>query len=106
MFLIEKHDPHAPDDSGDERWEVETVEELAPRIEDLTGVALETILSDFDDEDCLNCYGAGKVSLRGPGVPRREEFVICDTCDGTGKAMNSGEWTDSETGIEVTARRA
>jgi len=71
MFLIEKHDPYAPDDSGDERWECVRPLEAKHRWEDLTGdsraFSRETIeLAEFEEQ----------------------------------------KWTDPETGVEVTARRA
>lgn len=103
MFLIEKHDPYAPDDSGDERWEVGTVEGLEARLDDLTSIGGDTVLSDFG-EDCERCGGYGKARAhRGESQPRN---YVCPNCQGTGKAMNFWRWTDPETGIEVTARRA
>lgn len=73
MFLIEKHDPYAPDDSGDERWEVETIEEFFARWDDQTG----------------------------QGMPSKDEIAASPLGETFGC-----QWTDPETGVEVTARQA
>lgn len=72
--------------------------ETAARMEDLTGVGADVILADFD-EDCGRCGGGGKLATgcMTPDVP-------CDTCHGTGKRSEPWEWTDDETGREVTMR--
>jgi len=84
-----------------------TLEEAAAKMEDLTGIGADVILADFD-ENCAKCEGAGRVWLpiawhRG-ATPAEQIKGECDACHGTGKRRDPWEWSDPETGREVTLR--
>lgn len=63
----------------DDHWAGLSLEEAAARMDDLTGVGADVILSDFDEG--------------------------CMACDGTGKRSEPWEWTDEETEREAVMRR-
>ena len=82
-----------------------TLEEAASRMDDLTGVGADVILSDWD-ENCPTCRGFGYAeALGGPNVDKVVRRVACWECHGTGKRSDPWEWVDDETGREVTMRR-
>jgi hypothetical protein len=76
-----------------------TLDEAASRMDDLSGVGADVILSDFA-EPCERCEGEGE---REHGEPPRPD--VCDYCDGDGRWPGPWEWTDPDTGREVTMRR-
>lgn len=81
-----------------------TLDEAASRMDDLTGVGADVILADFD-EPCGRCQGRGRGIFSedvGSAIERFEG--ACPTCHGTGKRSEPWEWTDEDTGREVTMR--
>jgi hypothetical protein len=79
-----------------------TLEEAAIRMDDLTGCGEDVILADWD-EPCERCGGYGKARAR-EGDPGSRKY-ICEDCGGTGKWPGPWEFTDPETGREVTMAR-
>lgn len=101
LYRIVEENPYL---NLEEEWPGLTLAEAASRMEDLTGVGADIILSDFD-EACANCGGRGY--YRGGDAPHDETAIgeTCDVCHGTGKRGEPWEWTDPETGREITMRR-
>lgn len=99
-FRITETNPYL---SREEEWPGLTLEEAAHRMDDLTGVGADVILSDFD-EDCVFCGGRGE---RGTWVNelQREMVGSCHDCHRTGKRRDPWEYVDPETGREVVMRR-
>ena len=60
---------------------------------------------DFD-ENCTDCGGTKVNECVDPMTDRVTRRVVCIGCHGTGKRSEPWQWTDRETGVEVTARRA
>jgi hypothetical protein len=86
-----------------------TLEEAAARMDDLTGVGADLILSDWD-EPCERCEGIGSLGFEiKPGGPQGFAGVLtsnhCPDCGGTGKWPGPWKWTDPETGREFTMMR-
>lgn len=83
-----------------------TLEEAAARMDDLTGVGADVILSDWG-EPCERCKGHGvieqKTGMYLLGFPPTR--VPCSTCGGTGTWPGPWKWKDDETGREVTMMR-
>lgn len=73
-----------------------TLAEAAIRMDDLTGCGERTILDDWA-EDCERCGGTGRRPFTGARTG-----AACKTCHGDGKRSEAWEWTDEETGREVT----
>lgn len=78
-----------------------TLAEAAIRMDDLTGVGEDVILSDWD-EPCERCKGSGRTH---EAVGFGADGHTCPDCGGDGKWPGPWEWSDPETGREVTMRR-
>lgn len=76
-----------------------TLEEAAHRMDDLTGVGADVILSDWG-EPCPACGGTGWGQREGKWTSEH-----CATCHCDGKWPGPWDWTDKETGREVTMMR-
>jgi DnaJ-class molecular chaperone len=83
-----------------------TLKQAAIRMDDLTGCGEDVILADWD-EPCERC-GGKKVEIVGQIRVGQEvrQVVDCTACDGDGKWPGPWEFTDEETGREVTMTRA
>lgn len=77
-----------------------TLAEAAIQMDGLTGVGEDVILSDWD-ERCERCEGTGS---RIVGSFLRWS-VTCGDCHGDGKWPGPWEFSDDETGREVTMMR-
>jgi hypothetical protein len=98
LFRVIDHRPWLEDE---EEWANLNIGEAAIRMEDLTGVGADLILSDFD-EACGGCKGTGWMVQFGLLPGSDDEEVRCPICHGTGKRRDPWEFTDEETGREVT----
>lgn len=76
-----------------------TLEEAAHRMDDLTGVGADVIMSDWG-ESCPDCGGTGWGQQEGKWTAEH-----CATCRNTGKWPGPWKHTDEETGREVTMMR-
>jgi hypothetical protein len=89
----------------EEEWSGLSLGEAAIRMDDLTGVGADLVLSDFD-EDCTACNGHGVRVREAHEIQHSDELEnTCGACHGTGKRREPWEWEDDETGREVTLRR-
>lgn len=105
---------HRPWREDEEEWANLNIGEAAIRMEDLTGVGADLILSDFD-EDCGRCGGrriieatVAVTEMLPDGEKEKHEAVgdlRCPDCQGSGKRRDPWEFTDEETGREVTMMR-
>lgn len=83
----------------EEEWGGLSLGEAAIKMDDLTGVGADLILSDFD-EDCAACEGKGEVPTANIAV-----WEFCTACHGIGKRREPWTYNDDETGREVTLMR-
>lgn len=97
LYRIVEENPYL---GAEDDWGGLTLDEAAHKMDDLTSCGADVILADFD-EDCTACHGTGEhVDIDRPEVPG----FPCKACACTGKRSEPWEWTDPETGREVTLR--
>lgn len=84
-----------------------TLSEAAAKIEDLTPVGADVVLTDWD-EPCDMCQGLGTTidpTELSPFRGFRRKRVDCPHCGGDGFWPGPWKWTNEETGREVTMMR-